>query len=102
MTGMPSVLPVAAGLTPSLNSLPSVHLPGGAASPCAPAGSDVTHAIPGLQPPVGPVVPDVQNARSPCLAASIATVTMPAAAKLSATLSTVSYTHLRAHETPEH
>src|ERR1043166_6472544 len=60
------------------------HVPAAFASPCAPAGSAFVPAAPPLQPLVALAGPEVQNERSPCLAASIATVTMPAAANESA------------------
>src|SRR5512143_3758925 len=89
---MPSVAcaaqaPVQVALTGCFANPAVPHPPGGCASPCAPAGSVVSHAAPPLQPLARPDVPDVQNARSPCFAESIATVTMPAAANVSATVS---------------
>src|SRR5688500_15032751 len=79
--------PVQVALTGRLTKPAAPQVPGGLASPWAPAGSAVVHIAPPTQPLVAPVVPEVQNDRSPCLAASIATVTMPAAAKLLATVS---------------
>src|ERR1043165_8540483 len=81
---MPSVAPIAPGVTGSLMKPAAPHVPGGWTSPCAPGGSSGLHAPPPLQPLAAPVVPEVQNERSPCLAASIATVAMPAAAYESA------------------
>src|SRR5204863_9225893 len=81
---MPSVLPVAPGVTGCLTNPAAPQVPGGAVSPCAPGGRLVVQAAPPLQPLAAPVVPEVQNERSPCLAASIATVAMPAAANESA------------------
>src|SRR5262249_15877357 len=84
---MPSVAaaahgPVQVGLTGTLMKPAVPQVPGGFASPCAPGGKLVMHAAPPLH---WLAAPDVQNDRSPCLAASIATVTMPAAAYESAT-----------------
>src|SRR4051812_45481961 len=72
---------------------PAAHLPGGAASPCAPAGRLVTQALASAQTgTVSPpswvmVVPEVQNERSPWLAASMAATTTPRPAKVLAIVS---------------
>src|SRR5215470_17776126 len=85
--GMPSVSPAQAAL-PMQEKLtgrllsPDGQAPGGLASPCAPAGSGETQDSVGLAhtgtvcpPSVVVVLPLLQNERSPCLAASMATVT---------------------------
>src|SRR5467141_1915972 len=82
-------------LTASLKNFEGslAQVPGGLASPCAPAGRAVVHDVPVTHcgsvtvPKVMVAWPLVQNERSPCFAASIATVTKPLAAKLSATVS---------------
>src|SRR3954467_1056033 len=65
------------------------HFPGGAASPCAPGGNAEAQ-IPAVHcgtvtPPIVMVAwPDVQNDRSPCFSASIATTVKPCAVRVSA------------------
>src|SRR5512147_2909816 len=71
-TGMPSValdahVPVQLALTGRLTK-PAAHVPGGFASPWAPGGRLVVQAAPPMQPLVALAGPEVQNARSPCLA----------------------------------
>src|SRR2546428_624970 len=82
-------------LTASLKNFEGslAQVPGGLASPCAPAGRAVVHDVPVTHcgrvtvPNVMVAWPLVQKERSPCLAASMATVTKPFNAKLSATVS---------------
>src|SRR5947208_1930716 len=81
-------------LTASLKNFEGslAHVPGGLASACAPGGRAVVHDVPVTHcgsvtvPKVMVACPLVQKERSPCFAASIATVTKPLAAKLSATV----------------
>src|SRR3954463_12689859 len=65
------------------------HFPGGAASPCAPGGSaevqiPVVHCGTVIPPIVIVAWPLVQNDRSPCFSASMATTVKPCAVNVSA------------------